>query len=74
MHHPDLIGNNVVDQDSVNGEKGDKDLRNVFKYVRIMRSLLIAQPDDLFYSYLYFCVDHLNLTARITGKYSYAMC
>ena len=41
--HPDLIGNDVVEQNIVNGEKGDKNLTKVFKCVRIMMSMWVVR-------------------------------
>ena len=38
------------------------------------KTWLIAQHDDLCYSYLYFCVDHLYFTSQITKKYSIMLC
>ena len=36
--------------------------------------LPLPQPDDLCYSYLYFCADHLYFTSQITKKYSIVLC
>ena len=37
-----MIGNDVVEQNIVNGEKGDKNLTKVFKCVRIMMSMWVV--------------------------------
>ena len=38
-----MIGNDVVDQNCVKGEKGDKNLTKLFKCVRIMTSMWVIR-------------------------------